>query len=79
MANGTQKSGKGFIDRRRGRVNTSTTQLAEEANYDNVQAMRTRLTAINAARYTTTRLDAMTMNDMVHALRVETGDSASIR
>lgn len=79
MANGTAKSGKGFIDRRRGRVNASTTQLAEEANYDNVQAMRTRLTAINAARYTTTRLDAMNMNDMVHALRVETGDSASIR
>lgn len=79
MASGTVTNGKGFVDRRRGRVNTSTTQLAEEANYDNVSALRTRLTAISAAKYTPAKLDAMTLNDMRYALRIETGDSAGIK
>lgn len=79
MASSTIRTGKGFVDKRRGRVNTGTTQLAEEANYDNVSSMRTRLTAISAARYPASKLDAMTFNDMVYALRVETGDSAGIK
>jgi hypothetical protein len=79
MASSTIANKRGFVDRRRGRTNNSTTQLAEEANYGNVSAMRTRLTAISAVRYPPAKLDAMTMNDMVFALRVETGDSASIR
>lgn len=79
MAVSNVNNGKGFIDRRRGRGNASTTQLAEEANYDNVASLRTRLTAISAVRYPTTKLDAMTLNDMRYALRIETGDSASIK
>lgn len=79
MASGTIKNGFGFVDKRRGRVNSSTTQLAEEANYNNVSAMRTRLTAISAARYPASKLDAMTINDLRYALRVETGDSAGIK
>jgi hypothetical protein len=79
MAASTIKNGKGFVDKRRGRTNSSTTQLAEEANYDNVSSLRTRLTAISAARYPASKLDAMTVNDMVYALRVETGDSAGIK
>jgi hypothetical protein len=79
MANGTINTGKGFIDKRRGRVNASTTLLAEEANYDNIASLRTRLAAINASKYSAVKLDAMTRNDMVYALRVETSDSAGIK
>lgn len=79
MANGTINTGKGFVDKRRGRVNASTTQLAEEANYDNVASLRTRLAAISATKYSAVKLDAMTRNDMVYALRVETSDSAGIK
>lgn len=79
MASSTIGNGKGFVDKRRGRVNSSTSQLAEEANYDNVSAMRTRLTAISAARYPASKLDAMTINDMRYALRLETADSAGIK
>jgi hypothetical protein len=79
MASGTINTGKGFLDKRRGRVNASTTLLAEEANYDNVASMRSRLTTISAARYPTWKLDTMTINDLRYALRIETGDSAGIR
>jgi hypothetical protein len=79
MASGTIGNGKGFVDKRRGRVNGSTSQLVEEANYDNVSSLRTRLAAINATKYSSTKLDAMTLNDMRYALRVETGDSAGIK
>jgi len=79
MATGTMGTNNGFIDKRIGRLNTGASVLAEEANYDNVEAMKTRLTTINAARYTTQRLAFMTENDLVYALRIETGDSAGIR
>ena len=78
MASGTINNGRGFVDKRHGRVNSSTTKLAEEANYGNVSSMRTRLTAISATKYPSWKLDAMTKNDMVSALRLETGDKAGI-
>lgn len=37
---------------------------------DTIAAMRTRLAAIDAAFYTAARLNTMTVNDMVYAIRV---------
>ena len=43
--------------------------LANASNYVSITAMRTRLAAANAGYYTATRLDGLTVNDMVFALR----------
>jgi hypothetical protein len=43
--------------------------LGTVANYASLTALRTRLAAISGTYYTTTRLDSMTINDMVFALR----------
>lgn len=39
------------------------------SNYVSVTAMRTRLAAANGAYYTSARLDQLTVNDMIFALR----------
>lgn len=44
--------------------------FATDANFKDIAAMRTRLTAISATTFTAARLDAMTKNDMVYALRL---------
>lgn len=66
----------GFVDKRRGR--DQGTALSEQANYDLVSDLRTRLNALSATAYSTARLDTMTVNDMVYALRVASADSAGI-
>lgn len=68
----------GIVDKRRGRGSTGAHSLAEVANLTSISAMRTRLTAISATKYSTARLASMTENDMVYAIRLETADSASI-
>jgi hypothetical protein len=47
----------------------SGSQLNNASNYVSITAMRTRLAAANAAYYTSAKLDQMTVNDMVFALR----------
>jgi hypothetical protein len=74
MANAQVSSQHGFTEKRRGRVFTSTDPNAEATNMGSVSAMRTRLAAINGTYYTSARLDAMTENDMIYALR----DTSSI-
>lgn len=44
--------------------------LTTPANYASITALRARLAAISGATFTTARLDAMTVNDMVYAVRV---------
>lgn len=39
-------------------------------NYTSVTAMRTRLAAANGTYYTSAKLDQMTTNDMIYALRM---------
>lgn len=51
--------------------------IGTEANYVDVAALRARLTAINSGYYTTARLDNMTKNDMVYAVRLN-DDAAGI-
>lgn len=67
----------GFIDKRRGRGSTGAGVLAETA-YNNIAAMKTRLTALAPASYTAARLATMTDNDVVYALRVASADAAGI-
>jgi hypothetical protein len=46
------------------------TSIANMTNYASVNSLRTRLTAANAAYFTATMLDIMSVNDMVYALRM---------
>lgn len=47
----------------------------EDADYVSVTALRTRLAAIDGTYYTAARMNTMTYNDMVYAVRLN--DSAS--
>ncbi len=42
----------------------------EDTDYSTVTALRARLTAIDAGYYTAARLNTMTYNDMVYAVRL---------
>lgn len=64
-----------YIDKRRGRDFGSQAQ-AEHANLSTIGTLRARLTALNATSYTAARLDAMSVNDMKYALRIESADNA---
>ena len=77
MANFDVNASFGFVDKRMGRGFSGATIYAEQNNYDNINDLRTRLAALNAGYYTATRLDQMTMNDMIYALRT-ISDSAGI-
>lgn len=67
MANVERENLLGFIDKR---TTPTITELPyTEVDYSDVNSLRTRLSTLNAAYYTTARLDALTKNDMVWALR----------
>lgn len=78
MANVETENKVGFTDKRRtpgspSRPGTDSTTI----NYNDVAALRARLIALNAPYYTTARLDALTKNDMVYAVRLA-DDAAGI-
>lgn len=61
----------GLTDKRRTANQTKNPgTIGTSANYNDVGALRTRLAAINGAYYTSARLNGMTKNDMVHAVRL---------
>lgn len=66
-----------FVDKRRGRSHDGVV-IAEAANMQTVAGLKARLTALKPSSYTAARLASMTVNDMVSALRVESGDAAGI-
>lgn len=78
MANLDLEDPYGIVDKRRGRGTSGAHTLAESNNMDSVFELRARLAALNAGYYTSARLDVMTKNDMVYALRVGSTDSAGI-
>jgi hypothetical protein len=79
MADLTLGNPHGVIDKRAARGNTTGTSiLAEVANMDTIQDMKTRLTAINGTSYTADRMNKMNYNDLVYALRVASADAAGI-
>lgn len=56
-------------------ANATSMGLASVANYGSVSAMRSRLTAINSTYYTASRLDRMTTNDMMYAIKLNDDSS----
>lgn len=68
----------GYVDKRRGRGQTATTEsVSEYANMPTIAAKKARLTTLAAASYSTARLATMTENDIDYALRL-ISDTASI-
>jgi len=66
-----------FVDKRRQR-DYQVPQLSDANNYDSVNEMRARLQVVAPGTYTNARLDIMTVNDMVYAVRVHAVDSIGI-
>jgi hypothetical protein len=58
-----------IVDKRRGRGSTTAEAMTEKANMLDIASMRTRLTAINGTYYTTARLNTLSENDMIFALK----------
>jgi hypothetical protein len=78
MANYQVNNNFGTTDKRKvGRTTAASLapNLATPLNYTSINAMRARLTAINAGYFTTARLDQMSDNDMMFAIR-QTDDLA---
>jgi hypothetical protein len=68
----------GFVDKRQGRGTNGSSVVTELANFGSIKLMRDRLTALNSTYYTAARLNTMTRNDMVYALRMASSDAAGI-
>jgi hypothetical protein len=67
----------GFVDKRRGRGQAASV-LATAGNYASDGAMETRLAAANGTYFTAARLNQMTANDKIYALRT-IDDAAGIK
>lgn len=68
----------GFVDKRAGRGNTTSSNVvAEYANYATIAAKKARITTLAAASYPASRLATMTENDLDYTLRL-LGDAAGI-
>lgn len=70
MADSERENILGIIDKRVTQGNTGYPgNFSTDARYLDVNDLRTTLAARNATYYTSTRLNQMTKNDMVYALR----------
>lgn len=61
-----------FVDKRKStaaNAASSTSLLGTPLNYTDITKLKARLTAINAGLYTAARLNTMTLNDLIYALR----------
>lgn len=67
-----------FVDKRRGRGGVGADVVAEVANMMSVSLLRARLTALKPTAYTAARLNSMTRNDMIYAVRKESADTGGI-
>lgn len=70
MANLDVGNRQRVVDKRAGRGTTASPLTATDTNARDVTAMRARLTAISGTTYTAARLNTMTKNDMLYALRM---------
>lgn len=71
MADAQVRNMLGTADKRQGRAaSTVSIGATPHANMKDVAAMRARLTAINPTSYTSARLDSMTVNDLIYAIRL---------
>lgn len=61
-----------WVDKRRsGTAAISTGNITTPANFASISALDARLAAVSGTKYTAPRLQTMTVNDKVYALRVE--------
>lgn len=63
----------GFVNKQRAKAKSAIgdeTDLTTPANYTSIDALDARLTAIDSDYYTAARLDQMTLNDKVYAVRM---------
>ena len=67
----------GVVDKRQPAGGKATTDIVEIANTKDVTTLRTRLAALSGY-FTATRLDQMSTNDMIYALRIHSADVAGI-
>jgi len=70
MANFDIGNRQKVVDKRAGRGTTASPLTTTDTNARDITAMRARLTAISATTYTAARLNIMTENDMMYALRM---------
>lgn len=79
MADIERENPLGYVDKRRNNKgqdagNTNGNPVAagtsDASNYASVAGLRARLAAVNGTYYTATRLNLMTKNDMVYAVRL---------
>lgn len=60
----------GFVDKRRAASSSDTSPLGTAANYASNSTLDARLTAISATTYSASRLNSMTQNDKIYAVRL---------
>ena len=63
----------GFVNRKRAKAGSSIgdgTDLTTPVNYTSISALDARLDAIDDTYYTPARLQSMTVNDKVYAVRI---------
>lgn len=66
-----------WVDKRRtGAAAISTDNVATDANFTSMASIDARLTAISATTFSAARLNTMTLNDKIYALRI--ADSGEI-
>lgn len=68
----------GFTDKRVGRGTAGITPVGEIVNMSSVSALKTRLTALDPTAFTAVRMQSMTENDLLYALRLKSSDAAGI-
>lgn len=71
------KNSSMVADIRNGRGTPGTT-FGTPLNYDSVTTLKTRLAAISGTSYTAARLNSMTKNDLIYALRLN-DDTAGVK
>jgi len=69
MANFDIGNRQKVVDKRAGR-GTTTNPVTSDASMKDISTMRARLTVIGASTFTAARLDKMTENDMLYAIRM---------
>lgn len=65
------------VDKRQGR-GTTTNPVTSDASMKDIAAMRARLNAIDSTTFKAARLNTMTENDMLYAIRMN-DDAAGIK
>lgn len=69
-----------FSDKRIGAgvTHAGSDPVTERGNYSSIKTLKTRLQSLNSIYYTNARINSMTKNDMIYALRLISSDAAGL-